>query len=143
MDIKEKLLQEYYANDAEEDKNDFQFMESFKKILKKGEDEIIFLLAEYAEKTKRAAFNAGFEVGIKLALDRLKNTENVQKRPPVGGVDRDRAVDKISIQNAVETPFWLAICATEPERRVQVEMSYSDLKTFCDLLDKEWEEMHK
>ena len=65
------------------------------------------------------------------------------KRPPVGGINRDGEVDKISIQNAVETPFWLAIYATEPERKVNVEMSYSDLKIICDLLDKEWEEMHK
>lgn len=50
------------------------------------------------------------------------------KHPPVGGVDTSGEIDKISIQNAVETPFWLAIWATEPERVVDVRMSYSDLK---------------
>lgn len=55
-------------------------------------------------------------------------------RCPVGGVDRSGAVDKISIQNAVETPFWMAVWATEPERMVDVRMSYSDLKVVCDLI---------
>ncbi len=59
------------------------------------------------------------------------------KHPPVGGVDRDGEIDKISIQDAVESPFWLAIYATEPERRVNVEMSYSDLKIICDLIERE------
>ena len=59
------------------------------------------------------------------------------KHPPVGGVDTSGEVDKISIQNAVETPFWLAIYATEPERKVNVEMSYSDLKVICDLIERE------
>lgn len=59
------------------------------------------------------------------------------KRPPIGGINRDGEVDKISIQNAVETPFWLAIYATEPERRVEVEMSYSDLQIICDLIERE------
>lgn len=59
------------------------------------------------------------------------------KHPPVGGVDTSGEIDKISIQNAVETPLWLAIWATEPERKVNVEMSYSDLKIICDLIEKE------
>ena len=40
------------------------------------------------------------------------------------------------MENAVETPFWMAIWATEPERMVEVEMSYSDLKILCDLIDE-------
>ena len=57
------------------------------------------------------------------------------RRWPVGGVDRTKEIDSISIQNAVETPFWMAICETEPERQVDVRMSYSDLKVICDLID--------
>lgn len=62
--------------------------------------------------------------------------EAAESRFPVGGVDRDGKVDKISIQTAVETPFWMAVWATEPERRIDVSMSYSDLKIICDLIDK-------
>lgn len=59
------------------------------------------------------------------------------KRCPVGGVDRSGKVDKISIQNAVETPFWMAVWAAEPERMIDVRMSYSDLKIICDLINRE------
>ena len=54
----------------------------------------------------------------------------------VGGVDTSGSVDRISIENAVETPFWMAIWAVEPERMIDVRMSYSDLKVICDLIDK-------
>ena len=67
----------------------------------------------------------------------LKKTK---ERCPVGGVDRSGEVDKISIQTAVETPFWMAVWATEPEREIEVRMSYSDLKIICDLIDKAREE---
>lgn len=60
-------------------------------------------------------------------------------RNPVGGVDRTDTVDKISLMNAIETPFWMAVWATEPQRRISVEMSYDDLKIICDLIDKERE----
>lgn len=60
---------------------------------------------------------------------------------PVGGVDRDREIDRISLQNAVETPFWLAIWAAEPDRRIDVEMSYSDLKIITDLIDQKRQEV--
>ena len=59
------------------------------------------------------------------------------KRCPVGGVNRSGKVDKISIQNAVETPFWMAVWAAEPERMIDVRMSYSDLKIICDLINRE------
>lgn len=61
-------------------------------------------------------------------------------RNSVAGVDRTEQVDKISLANAVETPFWMAIWATEPQRRISVEMSYDDLKIICDLIDKEREQ---
>lgn len=60
---------------------------------------------------------------------------DVNKNSPVGGVDRREDIDYISLQNAVETPFWLAVWATEPDRRISVEMSYSDLKIITDLID--------
>lgn len=60
-----------------------------------------------------------------------------EKRCPVGGIDRTGKVDSISLQNAVETPFWMAVWATEPERLIDVRMSYSDLKIICDLIDRE------
>ena len=60
-------------------------------------------------------------------------------RNSVGGVDRTDAVDKISLMSAVGTPFWMAVWATEPQRRISVEMSYDDLKIICDLIDKERE----
>lgn len=59
----------------------------------------------------------------------------MEGRCPVGGVDRSGKVDSISIENAVETPFWMAVWAAEPERLVDVRMSYSDLKVICDLID--------
>lgn len=61
------------------------------------------------------------------------------ERCPVGGIDRRGKVDSISIQNAVETPFWMAVWAAEPEREIDVRMSYDDLKTICDLIDEKRE----
>lgn len=58
-------------------------------------------------------------------------------RCPVGGVDRSGKIDGISLQNAVETPFWMAVWAAEPDRLIDVRMSYSDLKIICDLIKKE------
>lgn len=58
------------------------------------------------------------------------------EKNPVGGVDRTHVVDKISLPIAVETPFWMAVWATEPERMIDVRMSYSDLKIICDLIDE-------
>ena len=58
------------------------------------------------------------------------------ERCPVGGVNREHEVDRISIQIAVETPFWMAVWAGEPERLVDVRMSYSDLKVICDLINE-------
>ena len=59
------------------------------------------------------------------------------ERCSVGGVDRTKDIDRISLPNAVETPLWMAIWAAEPERMVDVRMSYSDLKIICDLIDEE------
>lgn len=59
-----------------------------------------------------------------------------EKTSPVGDVDRSEQIDRISIENAVETPFWMAVWAAEPGRMIDVRMSYDDLKTLCDLIDK-------
>ncbi len=57
------------------------------------------------------------------------------ERCPVGGVDRSGEVDRITIEAANETPFWLGIFETEPERLVDVRMSYSDLKCLLNCFD--------
>lgn len=59
----------------------------------------------------------------------------------VGVIDRDGKTDRISLQNAVETPFWLAVWLAEPDRRIDVEMSYSDLKIITDLIDQKRQEV--
>ena len=64
-----------------------------------------------------------------------ENKDDKNQRCPVGGVDRTQKVDKISLQNAVETPFWMAVWAAEPGREIEVRMSYDDLKIICDLID--------
>ena len=75
---------------------------------------------------------------IRVALKdvELMPAERHEQRWPVGGVDRTKGVDNISIENAVETPFWMAVWAAEPERLIDVRMSYSDLKVICDLIDE-------
>lgn len=67
----------------------------------------------------------------------MKREKLDRNRFLVGGVDRNGSVDKITIQNAVETPFWMAVWAAEPERLIDVRMSYGDLKIICDLIDIE------
>ena len=57
------------------------------------------------------------------------------ERFPVGGIDRSGEVDRIDIETAVETPFWLAVWAAEPEREIDVRMSYSDLKILLDCFE--------
>ena len=57
------------------------------------------------------------------------------ERFPVGGIDRKGDVDRIDIETAVETPFWLAVWAAEPEREIDVRMSYSDLKILLDCFE--------
>lgn len=106
------------------------------------------MLSEQVKELRRCAalydLSCGREVeGTKELLRRAADTiealsekARVQNRCPVGGVDRDGEADRIHIQDAVGTPFWMAVWATEPERPVDVRMSYSDLKVICDLIDK-------
>lgn len=77
--------------------------------------------------------NIASVMGIDL-FELIKN--DYPERSPVGGVDRSEKVDKISLPMAVETPFWMAVWAAEPERMVDVRMSYSDLKVICDLIER-------
>lgn len=62
--------------------------------------------------------------------------KKLNNRCPVGGVDRSNAIDRISLAFAVEIPMWMAIWATEPDRNIDVRMTYSDLKVICDLIDE-------
>ena len=64
-----------------------------------------------------------------------KLPERHAERFPVGGIDRSGEVDRIDIETAVETPFWLAVWAAEPEREIDVRMSYSDLKILLDCFE--------
>lgn len=57
------------------------------------------------------------------------------ERFPVGGIGRSGDVDRIDIKAAMETPFWMAVWATEPKREIDVRMSYSDLKILLDCFD--------
>ena len=53
-----------------------------------------------------------------------------------GEVPPEPKADKITLRNAVATPFWMAIWATEPDRLIDVRMSYEDLKIICDMIEK-------
>ena len=46
-----------------------------------------------------------------------------------------READKISLSTAIETPIWKMVCATEPERLIDVRMTYEDLKVLLDCYD--------
>lgn len=103
------------------------------------------MISELVKELRRCAalYDRGREAEAKELLRRAADTiealsEKVraQNGCPVGGADRDGEADRIHIQDAVGTPFWMAVWATEPERPVDVRMSYSDLKVICDLIDK-------
>ena len=61
--------------------------------------------------------------------------EVVESMNNVGDVERSEKVDKITLQMAVETPFWKMVWAAEPTRPIEVNMTYADLKLICDLID--------
>ena len=65
----------------------------------------------------------------------------MESRKPVRGVDRSEKTDKITLQMAVETPFWKMVWAAEPTRPIEVNMTYADLKVICDLIDKKKKEI--
>ena len=40
--------------------------------------------------------------------------------------------DKITLKDAIEIPTWLMVYAAEPNRKIDVERSYADLKAIYD-----------
>lgn len=48
----------------------------------------------------------------------------------------NETVDSINLKSAMETPFWRFVWAGEPERLIDVRMTYEDLKIICDMIDK-------
>lgn len=53
-----------------------------------------------------------------------------------GEVPPEPKADKITLRNALETPFWKMIWATEPGRLIDVRMSYADLELICGMIDE-------
>lgn len=45
-------------------------------------------------------------------------------------------MDKISLKEALEHGLWEMVWAGEPERKISVEMTYSDLKTIVECFDE-------
>lgn len=53
----------------------------------------------------------------------------------LAGDDKNRAkIDCITLRDAIATSSWLAILAAEPDRRISVEMCYSDLKIITGMI---------
>ena len=46
-------------------------------------------------------------------------------------------IDKIALDTAYFSPFWLAVGAVEPDRMIDVRMTYSDLNVLTELIDNE------
>lgn len=55
----------------------------------------------------------------------------------------ENKIDHITLKDAVETPFWMAIWAGEPDRKINVEMSYEDLRIITDLIENRTPEKGK
>lgn len=48
--------------------------------------------------------------------------------------------DKITLKNALEDPIWLMVYAGEPYKKIDVTMSYVELKAIYDMVNaKRWE----
>lgn len=45
--------------------------------------------------------------------------------------------DTITLENALEFPFWKMVWAGEPQRKISVEMTYDDLYRISKMLEKE------
>lgn len=48
--------------------------------------------------------------------------------------------DTITLEDALEFPFWKIVWAGEPQRKISVEMTYDDLVKIVDMMKKEMEE---
>ena len=59
-----------------------------------------------------------------IVLDE-ENTQKVKKKS-----------DRISLETAMDSPFWKAILISEPCRPIDVEMTYMDLSVIVGLLKK-------
>ena len=44
--------------------------------------------------------------------------------------------DKITLREAMETPVWMMVYATEPERNIDVTMTYADLFKIYGMVQK-------
>lgn len=44
--------------------------------------------------------------------------------------------DTITLEDALEFPFWKIVWAGEPQRKISVEMTYDDLVKIVDLMKK-------
>ena len=44
--------------------------------------------------------------------------------------------DKIRLSDALDNPAWMMVWAAEPHRRIDVTMSYDNLKIIYDLINK-------
>ena len=44
--------------------------------------------------------------------------------------------DKITIREAMETPVWMMVYAAEPERNIDVTMTYADLFKIYGMVQK-------
>ena len=49
-------------------------------------------------------------------------------------------MDRITLKSALDTEFWIAVCAGEPDREISVEMRYKDLLAIRMLIEKYHEE---
>lgn len=52
-------------------------------------------------------------------------------------------MDKITLQAAIESLPWQFVWAGEPEREIEVSMTYSDLKRIVDWMKREIEDVDK
>lgn len=45
--------------------------------------------------------------------------------------------DTITLEDALEFPFWKMVWAGEPQRKISVEMTYDDLYRILEMLEEE------
>ena len=88
-------------------------------------------------------------ISRKEAIEGLKKTlmfrmkpdlaEHVKKyleslpEAPESAVNQTECVDRINLTTAIENPVWMAVWAAEPDRKVDVRMTYEDLRIICDI----------
>ena len=45
-------------------------------------------------------------------------------------------IDKITLRDAMETPVWMMVWLDSPQKNIDVTMTYDDLKTIYDMVQK-------